>query len=193
MHGIIADMLERLCIIALVASLAGCAAQPAPKALFIPTAVRPLEVLPGEASLAMARTDLIATARARFGAAVVDRAMASPVHLMVKRFAGMAPPPPPGAGPDWRPPTPAALLVRDSSGWAVATTTGWRPANAEPAAEVDRLLADEGFWREPAFTPACPDYGAALLLLKVPRRAETVRNSQCTSRGDHLVSVALTA
>ena len=180
-------------MIALVAALAGCAAQPAPHAQAVAIAARPLEVLPGEASLAMARTDLIATARTRFGAAALDRALASPTYLLAKRFAGMAPPPPPGAGPDWRPPTPAALLVRNSAGWAVATAAGWRPAKNGPAAELDRLLAGTAFWREAAFTPACPDYGAQLLLVKTPNRKETVRNSQCTSQAALIVGAALEA
>jgi len=158
-----------------------------------PAAPRPLEVLQGDASLATARSDLIATARDKFGAAAVDRALAAPTHLLVKRYAGMVPPPPPGADPDWRPATPAALLIRESSGWLVATPSGWRAANAGPARELDRIITDAAFWREPAFTPACPDYGAQLLLLRTAGKAETVRNSQCSSQAAQAVEAALAA
>ena len=172
--------------------LAACATQPtAPIVDAVPA--RPLEVLPPGVSASSVRADLIATAGERFGQAALDRAMAAPTHLIAKRFAGMAPPPPPGAAPDWQPPTPAALLIRDSSGWSVATADGWRAADPTAAAELDRLIGDARFWAEPFFTQACPDYGASLLLLKVPGRPETVRNSQCTSRSASVVDAALRA
>jgi len=150
-------------------------------------------VLPPGVDRASVRADLLATARERYGAEAVQRALASPVHLIVKRFAGMAPPPPPGAGPDWTVPTPSALLIREGSRWLVATGSGWREAKADASAEIDSLLADRQLWAEPFYTPACPDYGASLLLLKVPGRAETVRNSQCTSQGSRVVEAALRA
>lgn len=170
--------------------LSACATQPPPH---VEAAARPLEVLPGDANITTARQDLLATARDRFGAAAVDRALASPTHLIAKRFAGMSPPPPPGADPNWRPPAPAVLMVQEGSTWFVATGNGWRPANASAAAQIEALLADAQLWREPAFTPACPDYGAQLLLLRAAGRPETVRNSQCTSRASQIVEAALAA
>ena len=139
------------------------------------------------------RQDLLATAAARFGSEALKEAVASPTHLIAKRFAGMAPPPPPGAGPDWRAPTPATLLVRRSDGWFVAADDGWRSARSEAAAELDRVIADPRFWSEPAYIPPCPDYGASLLLLKVAGRPETVRNSTCTGIAEKAVLAALSA
>lgn len=153
---------------------------------------RGLEALQTGFDAALARRDLVDTARARFGAAAVERAPAAPAHLFAKSFAGMAPPPP-GAGSNWRPPTPAALLIRENGRWVVATPDGWREARADAAAEIAALLADPRFWSEPAYTPACPDFGARLLLLKLPSRRETVRNAQCSSRAERIVSAALRA
>jgi hypothetical protein len=154
---------------------------------------RPLDTLPAQADLATVRIDLLASARSSFGQAALDRALAAPAHLIAKRFVGMAPPPPPGAGPDWRPPSPTALLIRDGSTWLVATETGWRTAKPQAAAELNGLLADARLWSDPAFTPPCPDYGANLLLLKLPKKAETVRNSLCDSVAARIVLAALNA
>ena len=158
-----------------------------------PLPARPLETQPAGADLPSVRSDLIATARERYGSAAVDRALGASTHLIVKRFAGMVPPPPPGAAADWRPPTPSAMLIRDSDGWLAATPDGWRPASAEAAAEVERLLADARLWNEAAYTPACPDFGSSNVLLKIPRRAETVRTALCSSAAADLVQAALGA
>ena len=175
----------------LAALLAGCVQAGAPAAA--DPAARPLDVMPPGFDPALVRSDLLATARDRFGAAAIERALGAPTHLIVKRFAGMPPPPPPGAGPDWRAPTPAALLIRESSGWLVAAPDGWRTANAEAATELEALIADPRFWSEPAYTEPCPDFGANLLLLKLPGRAETVRNSLCMSQAARAVQAALRA
>jgi len=124
---------------------------------------------------------------------MLAEARAAPTHLIVKRFVGMAPPPPPGAGADWGPTPAAALLVRRAEGWMVATAAGWRRADQEAATELERIIADPGFWSEPAYTPPCPDFGASLLLLKVPGRSETVRNSMCMSSTSRMVEAALRA
>lgn len=152
---------------------------------------RPLETLPSAAGLNLVRSDLLATARERFGAGALNRSLEASTHLIVKRFAGMAPPPPPGAGPDWRSPTPTAVLLRERSGWIVATSNGWRPANPDAGREIDALVASQSFWTEPASTPPCPDFGASILLLKAPGKAETVRNALCTSEAAQLVEAAL--
>ncbi len=177
----------------IVASVAACAVpRPSPGPI-AGDAVdsRPLDTLPADADLDRVRADLLATAADRFGAAALSEARAAPTHLVVKRFVGMAPPPPPGAPADWRPTPAAALLVRRSQGWVVATGNGWRPADAEAAADLDRLIADGSFWSEPTTTPPCPDFGASLLLLKAPGHSEALRNSMCTSGASRMVEAAL--
>ena len=187
------SMFRKPGVAALLATcLSGCAV-PTETAEPPVSAGRPLDTLPAGFDATLVRSDLIATARDRYGSAAVDRALAAPAYLIVKRFAGLPPPPPPGAGPDWRAPTPSAVLIRDNGFWTVATATGWRSAHAEAAAELDALLADRRFWSEPAYTPPCPDAGASLVLLKVPGHAETIRNSTCTSLAERLVSAALRA
>ena len=184
-------MVQPLLTSAMMIVIAACAQPEAPPAA--DAGGRPLEVMPPGFDPALVRSDLLATARERFGAAAVERAMAAPTHLIAKRFAGMPPPPPPGAGPDWRAPTPAALLIREGSAWLVATPDGWRPANAAAAVEIDALLGDARFWSEPAYTEPCPDFGANLLLLKMSAKAETVRNSLCMSQSARVVEAALRA
>jgi hypothetical protein len=172
------------------ALLAGCVAAPP---LGDDPGVRPLEVLPGDATLAVIEADLLATARERYGPAALQRALAAPTHIIVKRFAGMAPPPPPGAAPGWMPATPSALLMREDGRWLIATPDGWRDADRDAAAEIDAALASREFWNEPAASFPCPDYGASLMLLKAPQRARTVRNSKCPSISDRIVQAALRA
>jgi hypothetical protein len=176
-----------------VLSLAGCATASSPASSERAAGSRPLETLPGGADLKLVRQDLLATATDRFGSTLLAEARASPTHLIVKRFVGMAPPQPPGASGDWRVIPAAALLARRTGGWLVATGRGWRPANLEVGAELDRVVADPAFWSEPAYTPPCPDFGANLLLLEVQEKAETVRNSTCMRRAARLVEAALRA
>jgi hypothetical protein len=189
-------MKVQLALAALIlAGVAACAApEPSPEPTTAETTIgRPLDTLPAEADLARVREDLLATAADRFGGAALSEARAAPAHLVVKRFVGMAPPPPPGAGVDWRPTPATALLVRRAEGWMTATGTGWRRADQEAALELDKIIADPALWSGPAYTPPCPDFGASLLLLKVPGHAETVRNSTCMSRASRLVEAALRA
>ena len=187
--------LKRLPAVLITASLVACATpvstppQPPPGA----AGAEPLSILPAEADLALVRRDLIATAEERLGSAMLAEALASPTHLIVKRFVGMAPPPPPGSGSDWAPRPAASVLVRGPGGWRVASASGWRGADAGAAAELDRLIADPLFWGEPPYTPPCPDFGASLLLLRAPGQIETVRNSTCSSRASQIVQAALRA
>lgn len=179
--------------LASVVAFAGCTPAAGPTTTAEVTTVRPLDSLPAGADLTLAGHDLLVTASDHYGATVLAEARSAPTHLVVKRFVGMAPPLPPGAGSDWRLTPAAALLIRRSGGWSVATSSGWRPANAEAGAELDRAIADPAFWSEPAYTPPCPDFGANLLLLKVPGKTETVRNSTCMSRASRVVEAALRA
>lgn len=192
--GFVAAVKLRSMFAALMAgSLAACTPAPAPVTPADLASARPLDTLPAEATLTLVRQDLLATAVDRFGAAALTEARSAPTHPIVKRFVGMAPPPPPGADIGWRPTPAAALLVRRSEGWVVATATGWRPANAQAAFDLDKITADPSFWSEPAITPPCPDFGAGLLLLKVPRKGETIRNSKCMSDASRLIEAALRA
>jgi hypothetical protein len=170
--------------------LTGCAAQPP---LAAPIVERPLAVMPAGLDVASVRADLVATARSNYGSAALARALGSPNYLIVKRFAGMVPPPPPGTPADWTPPTPTALLVKDGASWMVATANGWRPANAAAGNTINTILAEPQFRNEPAFTPPCPDFGSGNLVLKTPGRAETVRIAQCMSKAASLVEAALRA
>ena len=149
--------------------------------------------MPAGLDVASVRADLMATARTNYGSAALDQALRNPTYLIVKRFAGMVPPPPPGTPADWAPPTPTALLIKDGNNWMVATANGWRPANADAAITINGLLAEPRFHDEPAYTPACPDFGSGNLVLKTPGRAETVRIAQCMSKAASLVEAALRA
>jgi hypothetical protein len=159
-----------------------------------PTGTRPRDTDPGGDDLALSREDLLATASTRYGREALNEALGAPFYLIAKRFAGMAPPPPPGAGPDWIPPTPSALLMKREQGWMIATESGWRPIDGNVAAELNQAIGDPRLWSEPAFVPPCPDYGASvLLLLKVPGRSASVRKSTCNSNADKVVFAALRA
>ena len=177
----------------IVAAVASCTAAPRRSPPVGLATAHPLDVLPAGADLELVRQDLLATASNRFGSEAVDDALAGPAYLIAKRFAGMPPPPPPGARSDWVAPTPAALLLKRRDGWMVATESGWRSAKDDAAAELDRVLADASFWSEPAYVPPCPDYGASLLLLKIPGRPATIRKSTCTSVAEKAVFAALRA
>ena len=155
--------------------------------------VRPLDRDAGGDDLSVARQDLLATASARYGAKALNEALAAPAFVIAKRFAGLAPPPPPGAGPDWVPATPTALLIKRGQGWSTATATGWRDVGPAAAAALDHAIAEPRLWEEAAFIPPCPDYGASLLMLKIPGKAPSVRKSTCTSFADKVVSAALQA
>ena len=174
--------------------VAALAASTTPAAAPEPAAVsaRPLDSLPSGAGLELVREDLFATAADRLGAARVSEARAAATYLIVKRFIGMAPPPLPGQ-PLSMPTPAAALLAKRDGGWMVATASGWRPAGAEAAADLDRIIGGAAFWSEPTFTPPCPDFGASLLVLKVAEKPETVRNSTCMSEASRVVEAALRA
>ena len=142
-------------------------------------------------------TDLKTTAKERFGDGYYARAITSPTYLFAKHYVGL--PPPPIAQPDGSykyPPPPMAMLIRDASGWQVATATGYRQARPDKAAAIDAILGDKAFWAEPAWSqPGCTDAGGSLLMLKVPQRARIVRQGACgaTQRTERLVFLALEA
>lgn len=154
---------------------------------------QPLAVLPADIDLEQVEEDLLVTARDRFGEAALRQALAAPSHVIVKRFPGMAPPPPAGAGPDWRPAHPVALLAKEKDRWFAATARGWREADAVATAVIENTLASEAFRVEPERIGPCPDYGASLLLAKVPGRPREIRSARCTSQTDKIAYEALRA
>jgi hypothetical protein len=109
----------------------------------------------------------------------------------------MLPPPPPGAGRDWKyPEPPTAVVFVDNGNWLTATATGVRQARPDKVEEIRQLLSQGRLWREPVWAPpGCTDAGASLLLLKMPGRPEIVRSASCGGTGgsEALVFMALEA
>jgi hypothetical protein len=145
---------------------------------------------------AKTRQDLESSARTQFGDASTDEALAAPAFLIAKRYAGMLPPPPPGAGADYRyPDPPAFILVRRDGRWLAAQKGGgFVSLAADKAARLDAALADPGYWKEPVWAPpGCTDAGASLVWLKLPGRPAQVRSGTCgaTERTERLVSILL--
>ena len=142
------------------------------------------------------RASLEASARAQHGDALVDQALASPAFLIAKRYAGMLPPPPPDAGPDYRyPEPPTFVLVRRDGEWlGAAAGGGFVPLGGDKSARIEAALRDPGFWKAPAWAPpGCTDAGASLIWLKLPGRPVQVRSGTCgeTERTERLVSILL--
>ncbi len=142
------------------------------------------------------RRDLESSARTQHGDALVVEALAAPAFLIAKRYAGMLPPPPPDAGPDYRHPDPPTfVLVRRERQWLVARAGGGFAAlPTDKAARLDAALAEPGFWKEPVWAPpGCTDAGASLIWLKLPGRPAQVRSGTCgeTQRTERLVSILL--
>lgn len=166
---------------------------PDPATRLLPTGAEP-QSLEWNSDRATMERDLLLTARARVGEAMVRRALASNAYIFGKFYPGMLPPPPPDAGPHWRyPDPPFTLLLHENGAWQVATAEGVRPANPEATTEIRRLLADPAFWRQPESAgPGCTDAGASLLLLRIPGRPEILRRGICgeTELTERLVSFA---
>ena len=142
-------------------------------------------------------TDLKTTALERFGDGYFAEAIRAPTYLFAKHYVGL--PQPPILQPDGSykyPPPPMAMLHRGAEGWMVATATGFRPAKADKAAAIDAILSDAAFWAEPASSqPACTDAGGSLLMLRVPRHDQVLRQGACgaTALTERLVFLALEA
>jgi len=142
-------------------------------------------------------TNLLASARQRFGEALVQRAIAAPAFLFTKHYRGMAPPPPPDAGPDWKyPEPPVAMLFMEHGVWMAADAGGVRQARPDKVSEIDAILSNPAFGAEPDFpAPGCTDSGASLLMVKLPARPRQTRRGVCGAgqHGEHLVFRALEA
>ena len=155
------------------------------------------EAIPAGFDAQRVHSDLETTARQRFGDALTDRALASPVYLLSKHYMGL--PPPPIVQPDGSykyPDPPMAMLIRDNGQWLVATATGFRLAKPDKSAAIDAIIADPAFWAEPAWAqPGCTDAGGSLLMLKLPSRSQIVRQGACgaTQRTERLVFLGLEA
>lgn len=176
-----------------LAACAPTAPAPQPAARVIPSGPEPDQIEWGY-NRAVIERDLLTTARARLGEATVRRALAADAYLFAKSYAGMLPPPPPNAGPDWHYPVPPfTLLFHEGQGWLVATKDGARPAQPAAITEIRALLSDPLFWRQPDWAgPGCTDAGASLLMLKLPGRPESVRRGACgdTELTERLVQLA---
>jgi hypothetical protein len=165
--------------------LAGCAPVAAPDGPGVPAmpAERTIPTGPPpdnywwDTGIAAIETDLLASARERFGETVVRHALASPTYIFAKFYPGMLPPPQPG-DPPYKPPV--AILIKEEGRWLAASDSGWRPAQPDRVAEIETMLASTSFWSAPSTgRPLCTDAGAGLLMVKVPKRAETIRNGTC--------------
>jgi hypothetical protein len=175
--------------------LAACASSaPSPQQRVIPAGPAPERIDYGFDRGAIEH-DLLATARTRFGEAAVRQAFGASTYLLAKHYPGRLPPPPPGAGADWRyPDPPMAMLIKLDGSWFAAGPAGFQPAHAEAVAGIEALLADKTFWAEPEWgKPGCTHHGARLFMLKVPRRAEIIRRGVCgpAPLGERLVFHAL--
>jgi hypothetical protein len=163
--------------------------------LVIPTSPPP-ETVAGF-DRATTESNLLASARERYGEALVRRAIAAPSFLFTKHYRGMMPPPPPDAGPGYRyPHPPVSMLFREGGEWLAATPDGVRQARPDKVAEIEAILANPAFWAEPEYTqPGCTDAGASLLMLKLPQRARITRRGVCGTAqlGENLVFRALEA
>ena len=178
----------------LALALAACATTTAGTRL-IPSGPEP-EQLEAGFDRAVIERDLLLTARSRVGEAAIRRALASQAYIFAKFYPGMMPPPPPGMPHDWKPKFPFTMLFRENGRWLVAAGNEVRSANAASVSRIEALLADEAFWRQPNWTaPQCTDAGASLLLIKLPRRTETLRRGSCgaTELTQRLVATALEA
>ena len=129
--------------------------------------------------------DLLWSAQQLFGEQLVRRALTSDHHIFAKHYQGMLPPPPPGAGPDWKyPEPPTAVLFVENGTWLAATREGVRQARPDKVQEIRTILSGRSFWNEPLWAPpGCTDAGASLLLLKIAGRPEVVRSASCGATG----------
>jgi hypothetical protein len=141
--------------------------------------------------------DLLWSALQRFGEPLVRRALSADAYIFAKHYPGMMPPPPPGAGPDWKyPEPPTAVLFVENGTWVTATREGARQARAANVQTIRQVLSAQKFWGEPVWAPpGCTDAGASLLLLKIPGRPEVVRSASCggTGASESIVFAALEA
>jgi hypothetical protein len=173
--------------------LAGCA---------IPAAPDPQLTTDGRSEASPAfdasevQRDLEASARAKFGAALTEQALASPAFLLAKHYFGLSPPPIVQPDGSYRyPDPPTALLIRRDGTWLAARPgTGFSPVAADKAAAIEASLRDPAFWSEPEFAmPTCTDAGSSLLWLKLPARRVAIRRGACgaTQRTERMIFLAL--
>ena len=144
------------------------------------------------------RRDLEGSARARFGDALVDEALASPAFVLAKHYYGLSPPPilqPDGSYRFPEPPT--AMLIRRDGAWLAARAGGgFAPVDPAKAAALEAALGEPAFRSEPAYLePTCTDAGASLLWLKLPGRPTLFRKGACggTARTERAVFLVLDA
>lgn len=176
-------------VVAIAILLAACTARAptlAPAARVLPTSAPTQEQrMNAELVAQTSEQDLLWSALQLFGEPLVRRALAADAYIFAKHYPGMLPPPPPGAGADWKyPEPPTAVLFVEHGLWMAATREGVRQARIEKVQEIRRVLMTDKFWKEPVWAPpGCTDAGASLLLLKVPGRPEVVRSASCGATG----------
>lgn len=77
----------------------------------------------------------------------------------------------------------AAVAIRTAQGWMAWRKEGHLPLSVAASEEIDRILADPEFRREPAYVePTCTDAGAQRLVLRHLGR-ESVRQQSCGGSG----------
>jgi hypothetical protein len=182
-------------VLAAAALLAGCATPmrvAEPGARLLPTSAPTQEQrMNVDRVRETTEQDLLWSGQQLFGEALVRRALASDTYIFAKHYPGMLPPPPPGAGPDWKyPEPPTAILFMENGTWLTATTAGVRQARPDKVEEIRQLLSEEKFWSEPVWArPGCTDAGASLLMLKIHGHPEVVRSASCGATGGSEVIV----
>ena len=179
----------KTCALAIAVLLAACSTPTPtvlPKAHVLPTSAPTQQQrmnldLVGQTS----EQDLLWSAQQLFGEPLVRRALAADAYIFAKHYQGMLPPPPPGAGSDWKyPEPPTAVLFVENGTWLAATADGVRQARPDKVQEIRTILSGQKFWEEPVWAPpGCTDAGASLLLLKIPGRPEVVRSASCGATG----------
>ena len=121
--------------------------------------------------------------RWRLGETALREANAAPAALMASFHQGLPRPIAcPGGRWAYAPPAVSAA-VRTADGWVRwrgEAREGYAPA---VSAEIDRILADPAFWREPAFDrPTCTDAGAQRLIARSGTHG-AVRQQSCSGGG----------
>lgn len=164
-------------ILTSLATLAACATTPAG-----PIQPPPLTDPSLRAQLVEIGEDLRSSAIKRFGEAALAEARQGE-FIVAKIYAGMLPPPPPDAGPDYKyPDPPTVLLTKVDGSWFRYQPGGGRvPVTADKAAAMETVLIGPAMWLEPTWggMPGCTDIPGTLLWIRYGNHAEHVRRGRC--------------
>ena len=161
----------------LLGMLAGCATAP-------PGPVQPPPLTDPSLRMQLLESgnDLRGSAIRTFGEAALAEARRGE-FIVAKIYPGMRPPPPPGAGKDFRyPEPPTVLLVRSGGRWFRHTPAGGRvEVAADKAATIEAVLNNPAMWNEPTWggMAGCTDAAGSLLWIRYGNHAEQVRRGRC--------------